>query len=304
METITLKPYLSNNFNIDDIIYSNIINERDGKKTIFLYDKEIGKKIYIQTPMLRNMINISKKDKYDELNIPLYGSKKNKINEFIEFIKKLDNKVISDAKKYKNEWFSNNSNIRYRSLIKNIHDDYIDTIEYKIGMFENGIIKFKITNCTSITVNEQIVNAEQLFVEQDIRTIFQIYAIWISGDLFGIYLKPIKIDQKIKPIETIEFIDVSDDDSVYNTEMNNLSDNSNSDSDISNKSNNSIESNKSKQFKKILDLNNADNNADNNYDFSQVLSDNMSSDNMSSDDVSSISTASIDSSKSININII
>ena len=42
----------------------------------------------------------------------------------------------------KNEWFNeSNKNLRYRSLIKNIHDDYIDTVEFKSGMFENGIIK-------------------------------------------------------------------------------------------------------------------------------------------------------------------
>ena len=78
-------------------------------------------------------------------------------------------------------------------------------------------------------------------MDNDIRTIFQIYAIWISGDLFGLYLKPIKIDQKYKIIEQIDFIiSESDNDTVYNTDIENLTEHSNINTD-SEKENNIFE---------------------------------------------------------------
>ena len=244
METINLKPYLPNEFNLDNIIYSKVHHDSDTKKSIFLYDKEPKKKIYIQSPELKHIINLVPNKNYYELNLPLYGKKQSNINSFTKFIKELDNKIITDAKTNKNEWFNeNNKNLRYRSLIKNIHDDYIDTVEFKSGMFENGIIKLKITQNTNVTTNSQKITPEQLKLDQGIRTIFQIYAIWISGDLFGVYLKPIIIDQKYKLIEQIDFIaSESDNDTVYNTDVDNLteynngyndSDDSNSDSDLS-----------------------------------------------------------------------
>jgi hypothetical protein len=235
METINLKPYLPNEFNIDNIIYSKVHHDSDTKKTIFLYDKDPKKKIYIQSPELKHIINLVNNNNYYELNLPLYGKKQSSINSFIKFIKELDTKIISDAKNNKNEWFDeSNKNIRYRSLIKNIHDDYIDTVEFKSGMFENGIIKLKLTNNTNITSNSKKILPDQLKLDQDIRTIFQIYAIWISGDLFGLYLKPIIIDQKYKIIEHIEFIaSDSENDTVYNTDIDNLTENNISDNNIS-----------------------------------------------------------------------
>ena len=249
METINLKPYLSNEFNLDNIIYSKVHHDTDTKKSIFLYDKEPKKKIYIQSPELKHIINLVPNKNYYELNLPLYGKKQSNINSFTKFIKELDNKIITDAKINKNEWFNeSNKNLRYRSLIKNIHDDYIDTVEFKSGMFENGIIKLKITQNTNVTTNSQKITPEQLKLDQGVRTIFQIYAIWISGDLFGLYLKPIIIDQKYKIIEQIDFIaSESDNDTVYNTDVDNLTEYNNgyNDSDDSDQSNNSKTSNNS-----------------------------------------------------------
>lgn len=226
MEIVNLKPYLPKDFNLESIIYSEVqydTSHKPGckpKKSVFLYDQIPGKKIYIQSPELKNLIGLNKKSKYYELNLPLYGKKISHVSSFINFIRELDNKIISDAKIHKNTWFDEtNKNIKYRSLIKNIHTDYIDTAEFKAGMFENGIIKLKITNCTTISANKQTINPEELKLDYDIRTIFQIYAIWISGDLFGVYLKPVKIDQKYKIIEQIEWIaSDSEKDTVYNTE--------------------------------------------------------------------------------------
>jgi hypothetical protein len=291
MEFINLKPYLPKDFNLENIIYSTVQNEPGNKKSIFLYDKEPGKKIYIQSPELKNMVGLIKKNKYYEINLPLYGKKKSHVNSFIKFIKDLDNKIISDAKIYKNDWFDeSNKNIRYRSLIKNIHHDYIDTIEYKAGMFENGIIKLKITDHTNITSNSEKISASELKMDHDIRTIFQIYAIWVSGDLFGLYLKPIKIDQKYKIIEQIDFIiSESDNDTVYNTDIENLTEYSNINTDSEEKENIIFET----IFKQTEPNNQIDNQIDNFFY-------NLKSDNLSETSDKSIKNLS-DSISSINI---
>jgi hypothetical protein len=233
MEIVNLKPYLPKDFNLDSIVYSNVHNEGNNKKSIFLYDTEPGKKIYIQSPELVNIISLNKKTKYYELNLPLYGKKKKHISSFVEFIQKLDNKIMSDAKLNKNTWFDeSNTNVRYRSLIKNIHNDYIDTVEFKSGMFENGIIKLKINEATCVSLNDKIIKPDELKINHDIKTIFQIYAIWISNSLFGLYLKPVKINQKLKIVEQIDFIlSDSENDTVYNTDIENLSDEQDNDSE-------------------------------------------------------------------------
>lgn len=225
MEIVNLKPYLPKDFNLDSIVYSEVQQDGPNKKSIFLYDQVPGRKIYIQSPELKNMIGYNKKSKYYELNLPLYGRKKSHISSFVKFIKELDNKIITDAKTNRNTWFDeSNKNVRYRSLIKNIHDDYIDTVEFKAGMFENGIIKLKITDGTTITANSENISIEDLKINHDIRTIFQVYAIWISNDLFGLYLKPVKVDQKYKIVEQLEWIPSdSEKDTVYNTDVDNLS---------------------------------------------------------------------------------
>ncbi len=235
MEIVNLKPYLPKDFNLDSIVYSDVQNDGPNKKSIFLYDRVPGKKIYIQSPELKNMIGYNKKSKYYELNLPLYGRKKSHVSSFVQFIKQLDNKIITDAKTNRNTWFNeSNKNVRYRSLIKNIHDDYIDTVEFKAGMFENGIIKLKITDGTTITANSQNISIEDLKINHDIRTIFQVYAIWISNDLFGLYLKPVKIDQKYKIVEQLEWIPSdSEKDTVYNTDIENLSETASSETSIS-----------------------------------------------------------------------
>ena len=74
METINLKPYLPNEFNLDNIIYSKVHHDSDTKKSIFLYDKEPKKKIYIQSPELKHIINLVRNKNYYELNLPLYGN--------------------------------------------------------------------------------------------------------------------------------------------------------------------------------------------------------------------------------------
>ena len=278
MEIVNLKPYLPKDFDLNSIVYSDVQLDSPNKKSIFIYDKVPGKKIYIQSPELQNMIGLNKKSKYYELNLPLYGKKSSHVSSFINFIKELDNKIITDAKVNKNTWFDpSNKNVKYRSLVKNIHQDYIDTVEFKEGMFEKGIIKLKITDGVQITANGNKIQPEEIKLDYGIRTIFQLYAIWISNDLFGIYLKPIRIDQKYKIVEQIDFIASESEssvhrDTVYNTDTagENLSD---SELDSDSESNSNISTSHYMNNKNIIGINDEEeiqNNISNIFDLHKI----------------------------------
>ena len=97
-----IKPLFCNEIDLNDIIYSDIYHDRNNKKCIYIYHKTVGNKLYVQTPELKNIINIIKCNNYHELDLPLYGKKKNKIDDFVNFLNNLDAKLINDAKKFKN----------------------------------------------------------------------------------------------------------------------------------------------------------------------------------------------------------
>jgi hypothetical protein len=50
MEIVNLKPYLPKDFDLNSIVYSDVHIDAPGKKSIFIYDKVPGRKIYIQSP--------------------------------------------------------------------------------------------------------------------------------------------------------------------------------------------------------------------------------------------------------------
>jgi hypothetical protein len=212
MNTIDIEPHLFNRFDINNITYSKV-HDKNGKKIIYVTDQN-KKKIYIQTPELLYTSQISQKSNYNEMILPFKGLyKQEKIILFKQFIEKLDNKLVQDASLYGRSWFGESENVSYRSLIKTFHIDTIDTIEQSDGIFDNGLIKFKINDKVLISINSDSISINELKHNTPTRIIFQIYALWVSDNLFGLHLLPIKINQKLKIIENIKFIDSTDDSS-------------------------------------------------------------------------------------------
>tara|TARA_A100001015_G_scaffold253674_1_gene294017 strand:+ start:2640 stop:2966 length:327 start_codon:yes stop_codon:yes gene_type:complete len=99
-------------FNIQDIDFDNIVYKNiksNSKKTVvFLkYRKKNSlKNLVIQTPSLLNINKATDSNSnYFDLEIPLLGKKTEKTDSFVNFLKKLDNKIIYDAKINSSSWF-------------------------------------------------------------------------------------------------------------------------------------------------------------------------------------------------------
>ena len=214
------KILLINQIDLNKIIYSKV-NEMNDKKLVHIYYEKVGQKLLFQTPQLLNIFELQKSQYFNELILPLYDCNL-KVPILINFLKNLDKKVVDDARKNKNEWFKNKPSIKYKSLIKNLYLENNNSSDEK-KYASNGLIKLKITNGIKIIENGNEINLDGLTKNNFLRSILELHAIWISGDVFGIYLKPVMIEQIQNKV--ISFIDDKED----ATEVNYLETEANSD---------------------------------------------------------------------------
>ncbi len=220
------KIYLLNQIDLSKIIYSKV-NEMNDKKLIHIFYEKPGQKLLFQTPQLLNIFDIQKSQYFNELIVPLYDCNL-KVPQLIQFLKDLDSKIIEGAKNNKNEWFKNKSAIRYKSLIKNLYTSQSQSNHYTPTnedekYSKNGLIKLKITNGVKILENNNEIKLEDLKKNNYIRMIVELYGVWISNEVFGIYLKPVMIEQIENKV--LNFIDEKED----ITEVNMLETEANSD---------------------------------------------------------------------------
>jgi CRISPR/Cas system-associated endoribonuclease Cas2 len=215
------KIHLINQIDLTKIIYSKV-NEMNDKKLVHIYYEKPGQRLLFQTPQLLNIFDIQKSQYFNELILPLYDCNL-KVPLLIQFLKDLDSKIIEGAKNNKNEWFKNKSAIRYKSLIKNLYtsnnqsnlsnnsnlaNQYNPSKEDE-KYSANGLIKLKITNGVKIVDNNTEIPLENLKKNNYVRLIVELYGVWVSGDVFGIYLKPVMIEQIENKV--MNFIDEKED---------------------------------------------------------------------------------------------
>jgi len=206
------KILLINQIDLSKIVYSKV-NEMNDKKLIHVYYEKPGQKLLFQTPQLLNIFDLQKSQYFNELILPLYDCNL-KVPLLIQFLKDLDSKIIEDARTNKNEWFKNKTAIRYKSLIKNLYTSQSQSNHYTPTnddekYSKNGLIKLKITNGVKILENNNDIKLEDLKKNNYIRMIVELYGVWISSEVFGIYLKPVMIEQIENKI--INFIDEKED---------------------------------------------------------------------------------------------
>jgi CRISPR/Cas system-associated endoribonuclease Cas2 len=211
------KIYLLNQIDLDKIIYSKV-NEMNDKKLIHIHYEKVGQKLLFQTPQLLNIFDIQKNQYFNQLILPLHDCNL-KVPMLIKFLKDLDLKIINDAKKNKNEWFKNKTAIKYKSLIKNLYTSNSQSNHYSPTKedekyCENGLIKLKLTN--GIKILEKDCNNKEFEIKLDdlkkqnfMRLIVELYAVWVSKDVFGIYLKPVMVEQIQNKV--LNFIDEKED---------------------------------------------------------------------------------------------
>jgi hypothetical protein len=207
-----VKPLQISEIQLDKIIYENIRGV--DKRYVLIHYEKPGNKLLFQTPQLLCTTLPIKNNGYYDFDIPLYGRCMRKVNKFIKLLRDLDNKCINDVKKYAKFWFKGKSNIRYKSLIREVPETN--------RVYENGVIKVKLLDGfdkTTITQNNREVTYNDLVQNNHIRMILEVCALLITDDGFSLYLKPHLVDQQVIKKYQFSFVDDSDSDSILYTEM-------------------------------------------------------------------------------------
>ena len=189
MSHVILKPYRISNIDTNKIVYYNM-KEGSTKKILYLKYKDNNRdmRLTFQTPSLYNKESAIKKNGFYELNIPLYGKDPVKTQSLINFFRQLDKKFITDAKKFGSVWFGKSKNITYKSIIRSTPN--LESI------YKNGTIRVKIMDTESFKTtllknNETGINPDEIKADHYVKMILECYALWITKDGFGLYLKPI-----------------------------------------------------------------------------------------------------------------
>jgi hypothetical protein len=186
--------YLPEQISVTDIKASPLMS--NGPKRYSLLSMGKKEQIVFQTPLFEKAMEMNKYDGYNDCYyvIPDNSDGKN----MIEFILSLEKQIIDIIYKNKTSFFPNVDNVTFRSLIKTFVDNDDDS--------ESKVIKFKIPNDTKTYVSEvetleHLADAtrEKSSVQQigdgHIRMIVNVAAIWLTDTMFGLYLKPICIEE-------------------------------------------------------------------------------------------------------------
>ena len=202
-------PLKLSQINLDNIVYKDI--KSNSKKTVvflkYKKDKSINNFV-IQTPTFLNINDPIKFKNYWDLEIPIFGKKENKVNEFSAFLNDLDQKIMYDARIHSSKWFNNFDieEINYQKTIR----------ESDNKKFKNGTFKIKILNNFDFKTVVQLNNTKKINVSDIpknswVKMIFEVHALWITKNGFGIFLKPVLVSFTPIEIEIYKFLEDSDD---------------------------------------------------------------------------------------------
>jgi hypothetical protein len=167
-----------------------------------------------QTPSNTNFEKIQNKKGYNELQVPLSCKNSKKTDEFITFLRDLDAKFIKDAKKFGSVWFGRTKNITYKSVIRSSDEN---KEEYK-----NGVLRVKLLNSNNFRTQILLDNDSEMTIDQIgenfyVKMILECYALWITKDGFGLYLRPVLLSFTPKIIDyTYSLLEDSDNEEDYN----------------------------------------------------------------------------------------
>jgi hypothetical protein len=181
-------PYRFNEIDINNITYTDIKN--NNKKTVVYIkydDNNKFKNLVFQTPSMISINSVQNKNNIFELDVPLIGKEQQKISPFIDFLNKLDKKIIKDAKN-NNKWFEKFANVRSMKYQKTIRESVDERNK-------NGVLRLKLLRTddfeTLVQNNNTKINIEDINKDCWLKCILEIYAIWINPNGFGLFIRPI-----------------------------------------------------------------------------------------------------------------
>jgi len=216
------EPFKINNIDLNKIVYPKD-RSNDKKKIILIKYNDKGKlkNFVFQTPTLLNIGKVQMFNGYYEIELALVGKEKDRVNNFIDFLYELENKIKLDAKSYASNWFNvtdENQTINFQKIIRESEE------------YPNGTIKLKIIKNNDFETILQQNNSKRISIDSIpddcwTKMILECYAIWInSNNDFGIFLRPILISFTPKETYNYRFIEDSDEGDEFDvpdTEVNN-----------------------------------------------------------------------------------
>lgn len=186
-------------------IQSSLLMHNGKKRYSMLSCGTTREQIVFQTPLFQSAMDVEKFNDYADYYYIIPDNAEGKM--MLQFILDLEQHIIQILFKNKENWFPNIDNVTFRSLIKNYTND--DNVEYKV-------IKFKIpydtkTNLVNVDTMENLDlstgNREKISVKDLgdglVRMIVNVNAIWLTDNMFGIYLRPINIEEVRLPSEPV-----------------------------------------------------------------------------------------------------
>lgn len=219
-----LEPFKLNEIDFEQIVYKRI-DENKNKKIIFIKynDNNVLKNFVFQLPSLNNY-NLN-------FDFPLECNNNEKSELLLDFINKLDNKILTDAKNKSSTWFNHINDKNKIKFQKTIYDSN----EYK-----NGIIKLKNINSeefsTQLLLNDElIIDINRIPTNGTCKIVLECFAVWVDNNTFGLLLRPIIISYKTKYDYNYNY-NVLYESEENNDENNDKNDYENSDDDDANSS--------------------------------------------------------------------
>ena len=207
---------MKNPFNIRDIKLDKIIFSKaslnENSKNIYLKYNNNGKlsRFLIQTTELEIKDIQASTNDVTIILVNLKSNNNKKLNNFVNFIYKLDNHIIETGKSNP-EWFYSN-NVKFKGLIRQDADCDIPYLKLKI---KNYMLKN-----LQVTYDKQSEKKsfKDLKKHDNIKLVLDIFGLWVNKNGFGLYLKPVLID--IRDSNELTFYESSEDNDIIDTEKN------------------------------------------------------------------------------------
>jgi hypothetical protein len=202
-----MEPLKISNINVDNIVYTKIKKKQDYKIILMKYNNE---NFVFQTNKLLNLnsVNNYEHDLLLSLNKKNSSSTECWLDEFINFINKLEIKIKNDVAE-NTSWLYNNDFIIFQKLVR-------DNNCIKIKLINNDTFK------TVFKLNNKNINNVSINQNCYCKLILECYGIWINEkNNFGIYLRPVVVSfMNLENVYNYDFISDSDTSNVSSHDLN------------------------------------------------------------------------------------
>ena len=177
---------------------SAIMYNNTKKYSLLSYgDGNVRDNLFIQTPLFENVFDVEHGKEFGEYYFQIPSDTAG--TKFLNLINELEQRLISLAFENKSNWFQNKENIKFRSSIKNVQSDSIDNGANKVIKFRIPYnIKTKRLHIDTLD-NMNTTDFENISIKNldggQVRIIININAIWFTDDMFGLYIRPIYVEE-------------------------------------------------------------------------------------------------------------